>query len=202
MKNIITVLLKGSVTFCSSNCTEIADALGVSRRNNLLGKAIDAGNKFPENCSREELEKFFAPSLRKRRIDAMTEAEERAAIKFWGDSFEVAPDTKSTCRQKIVVNWETQLKEWESHIKYYQYDTEAEILKKFKEYSGIMMGISNFHACKPWYIYPGPMNTCVCVKCLNVALIKKAARRYEVLLRAPFKMMRYREIIGNCFLSM
>jgi hypothetical protein len=96
IKNIMMIILNTCVALRPSKNFKIAQALGISSRNKLLRKAIDARSKFPgEDCTRSELEKLFAPSLRKRRSDAMTEAEERAAIKFWGDSCEVAPDTKS-----------------------------------------------------------------------------------------------------------
>ena len=87
---------------------------------------------------------------------------------------------KDVCRHRVDGG------PWIEHIKHFQYDTEAELLKKFQD-TGELISVKNFHYSKPWFIYHGPMNTCVCVKCLNIHLIKEAITKNKNTLTAPYK---------------
>ena len=75
---------------------------------------------------------------------------------------------------------------WIEHIRHFQYDTDAELFKKIQG-TGELIGVKNFHSCKPWFIYNGPMNTCVCVKYLSIHLIMEAVVRNKNILRVPYK---------------
>jgi hypothetical protein len=80
IKNTLSVLLKAVISCSEFKNTEIADALGVSRKNKLLLKALDEAKTFTgKNCTLDELDHYLTPKPRARRIDAITPAEEKAA---------------------------------------------------------------------------------------------------------------------------
>ena len=191
IKTTLNTLILAAVTFSKSSISQVASLLGVQRQNSLLVTAFTKQKLFNElEITVENLNQYITKKKRVKRKDAMSaELEETASI-FWENNCEVSPNMKDVCRHRVDGG------PWFEHIKHFQYDTEAELLKKFLD-TGEIIGVKNFHACKPWFIYNGPMNTCVCVKCLNIQLIKESVVRNKKILRAPYQIEFARRIIIN-----
>lgn len=195
VRNVLKSVILAIVSFSAIAVIDLAEALGVSRRNTIISKANKKKETFSgRECSLEELDIYLAKDVKNRRKDAMSKEVERAATAFWDESCEVSPDTSDTCRKKVDGDWIT-------HTKHFQYDTQEEIRVKYNDYTGTSLGKANFASCKPYYIYPGPMNTCVCVKCLNIALIKKTVNRNKNILRAPYVKVFAMQVLKNFVLT-
>lgn len=72
-----------------------------------------------------------------------------------------------------------------------QYRTNEAIHLSFLEESGVQkMSRTLFDDCKPWFVKPGKVDTCLCKVCEDFRLAKKAATyNYELLLR-PYGSIR------------
>ena len=181
IKKTLNVLLLGAVTYSETTISQMATAFGVSRQNSSLVAAFNKKKFFLcDDPTLDDVNLYIKSEKREKRKDAMSEEQEQRVFTFWANNCEVSPNMKDVCRHRVNGG------PWIEHIKHFQYDTEAELLKKFQD-TGELIGVKNFHSCKPWFIYNGPMNTCVCVKCLNIHLIKEAVVRNKNILRVPYK---------------
>jgi hypothetical protein len=191
IKRVLHTLILAAITFSESSISQIASLFGIPRQNSVLLAAYAKQKTFNGlELTLENLNEYVKNKKRVKRKDAMSdELAERASV-FWENNCEVSPNMKDVCRHRVNGG------PWLEHIKHFQYDTEAELLKKFID-TGEVIGVKNFHTCKPWFIYNGPMNTCVCVKCLNIQLIKESVVKNKKILRAPYQINFARRIIVN-----
>lgn len=90
---------------------------------------------------------------------------------MWSYKFANTTTNRSYRKGKVV----------DVNIKHYQYKTEEEIRHYKKK-----IGVKNFNLAKPWFIRPGPLNTCLCVHCEEFRLAKLAVARNSKLLLKPY----------------
>ena len=193
IKNALNTVILAAVTYSEITICPLASLFGINRQNSILLAAYGKKKTFDgPDLGLENLKLYIKNRERNKRKDALSDDLGLRASTFWENNCEVSPNMKDVCRHRIDKG------PWIEHIKHFQYDTEAELLKKFLE-TGEMIGIKNFHACKPWFIYNGPMNTCVCVKCLNIQLIKESVAKNKNILRSPYRIKFACKVIVNFF---
>jgi hypothetical protein len=124
-------------------------------------------------------------SRRKKRSDRLPESDRLLAEQFWIANTEVSPNVKDVIRLRKANSPVIE------HMIHRQYRTNEAIHLSFLLESGVQrMSRTVFDDCKPWFVKPGKVDTCLCKVCEDFRLAKKAATyNYELLLR-PYHHVR------------
>lgn len=119
----------------------------------------------------------------------MPESDRLLAEQFWIANTEVSPNSKDVIRLRKE---KSQIIE---HMIHRQYRTNEAIHLSFLQESGVLkMSRTVFDDCKPWFVKPGKVDTCLCKVCEDFRLAKKAATYNYELLSRPYNNLR---IIGR-----
>ena len=107
---------------------------------------------------------------RKKRSDRLPESDLLLAEQFWIANTEVSPNSKDVIRLRTI---NSPIIERMIHR---QYRTNEPIHISFLLESGSQkMSRTGFDDCKPWFVKPGKVDTCLCKVCEDFRLVKKAA---------------------------
>ena len=124
IKKILNIFLLAAVTYSETSTNQIATAFGVHRQNSLLVAAFKKQNSFIcEDSTLDDINMDIKAEKRDKRKDAMSDEQEQRASLLWEKNCEVSPNMKDVCRHRFKGG------PWIEHIKHFQYDTEAELLK-------------------------------------------------------------------------